>query len=118
MNEYLSKNHWADEEFGNPGLYDTKLTKSGVAQAQLAQIYVEKIEPKPEIIVSSPLKRAISTAQLCFSHDKESKRMVCRFARERVFHAPDHGKFKAELENAHPDFDFSNLPDEEVVVCW
>ena len=50
MNEYLASNHWADEKFKDPLLYDTKLSKAGVAGAQLAQVYVEKLEPKPELI--------------------------------------------------------------------
>ena len=52
MNEYLASNHWADEKFKDPLLYDTKLSKAGIAGAQLAQVFVEKLEPKPELIVA------------------------------------------------------------------
>ena len=111
MNEYLASNHWADEKFKDPLLYDTKLSKAGIAGAQLAQVHVEKLEPKPEVIVSSPLSRAIATAKLVFEHDKETPRVACVHARERVFHASDHGKPRKELEEVHKDFDFSHIPD-------
>jgi broad specificity phosphatase PhoE len=109
MNEYLASNHWADEKFKDPLLYDTKLSKAGVAGAQLAQVYVEKLEPKPELIVASPLSRAIMTAKYVFEHDRSTPRAVCAHARERVFHASDHGKTKRELEQLHADFDFSHI---------
>ena len=112
MNEYLASNHWADEKYKDPLLYDTKLSKAGIAGAQLAQVFVEKLEPKPELIVASPLSRAIATAKYVFEHDQTTPRAVCVFARERVFHASDHGKTRKELEQTHADFDFSHIESE------
>ena len=40
MNEYLASNHWADEKFKDPLLYYSKLSKAGIAGAQLAQVFV------------------------------------------------------------------------------
>jgi len=113
MNEYLATNHWADENFVDPLLFDTKLSKAGIAQARLAQVFVEKIEEKPDVIVASPLTRAITTAKYVYEHDTETKRVVCALARERVFHASDHGIVKKELAIEHPEFSFDDIENED-----
>ena len=114
MNEYLASNHWADEKFKDPLLYDTKLSKAGIAGAQLAQVHVEKLEPKPEVIASRCLS---SSSRIRFEHDKETPRVACVHARERVFHASDHGKPRKELEEVHKDFDFSHSDLQRTVVA-
>lgn len=50
----------------NYGRIDTRLTLDGEAGARQAAAFVKKLDPKPELLVVSPLTRALRTATLAF----------------------------------------------------
>ena len=110
MNEYLASNHWADEKFKDPLLYDTKLSKAGIAARNWHKYTWKNSNRNRRSSSTSPLSRAYSTAKLVLNTIKR-RRVACVHARERVFHASDHGKPRKELEEVHKDFDFSHIPD-------
>ena len=66
MNDYLRENHWADPDFVDPMMIDTRLTSEGEAQARALRTIATALEPAPELIVASPLRRALRTAELAF----------------------------------------------------
>ena len=61
MNDYLRENHWADPDFVDPMMIDTRLTSEGEAQARALRTMAMALEPAPELIVASPLRRALRT---------------------------------------------------------
>jgi len=115
MNEYLRANHWADPAFVDPMMIDTRLTSAGEAQARALRETTRGLVPVPELIVASPLGRALRTAELAFGAAGEDDvlgdvpRVVCALARERVFHGSDIGRVASELRGEHGDWDMSEL---------
>ncbi|KAG2489538.1 hypothetical protein HYH03_011989 [Edaphochlamys debaryana] len=116
MNEYLSKHRWDAPDFKDPGMYDTVLTERGKRGARDAVYQAWGLNPAPEVLVVSPLTRALQTAELAFLPHYKGPVVVEPLARERVWHASDVGSPRAELERKFPDgrYDFSALPD----VWW
>jgi len=118
MNDYLRENHWADPDFVDPMMIDTRLTSEGEAQARALRTIAMALEPAPELIVASPLRRALRTAELAFGAAGEDAlgdvpRVVCALARERVFHGSDIGRVARELGEDHPDWDLTELGDDD-----
>lgn len=116
MNEYLRENHWADPGFKDPMMIDTRLTREGERQARALAERTSMLEPRPELIVASPLGRALRTAELAFGESDEYAdvpRVACALARERVFHGSDIGRVARELRAEHPEWDFTDLGDDE-----
>ena len=118
MNDYLRENHWADPDFVDPMMIDTRLTSEGEAQARALRTIATALEPAPELIVASPLRRALRTAELAFGAAGEDAlgdvpRVVCALARERVFHGSDIGRVARELGEDHPDWDLTELGDDD-----
>lgn len=117
MNDYLRENHWADPDFVDPMMIDTRLTSVGETQALELREVARGLDPVPELIVSSPLRRALRTAELAFGEAGEDEvlgdvpRVVCALARERLFHGSDIGRLVSELSGEHADWDMSELGD-------
>ena len=112
MNEYLRTNHWADVDFRDPMMIDTRLTPEGEAQARSLREITAGLDPAPEVIVSSPLRRALRTAELAFeSVEGDVPRVVCALARERVFHGSDIGRVRSVLAEEHPEWCLEDLGD-------
>jgi len=112
MNEYLRTNHWADADFRDPMMIDTRLTSEGEAQARALRAITAALEPRPELIVSSPLRRALRTAELAFEDiERDVPRVVCALARERVFHGSDIGRVRSVLAEEHPEWCLEDLGD-------
>lgn len=112
MNEYLRTNHWADADFRDPMMIDTRLTSEGEAQARALRAISAALEPRPELIVSSPLRRALRTAELAFEDvERDVPRVVCALARERVFHGSDIGRVRSVLAEEHPEWCLEDLGD-------
>ena len=67
MNEYLRRFRSSSRghSFVDPGLRDTVLTSTGKEQAQRLRQNLEALPP-PEVIVASPLSRALQTADIAF----------------------------------------------------
>eukprot|EP00793_Prasinoderma_coloniale_P004434 PRCOL_00000194-RA len=110
MNLYLQDFHErnsaaaADRElpFVDPGLRDTRLTPAGEAQAAALADVLATREPQPELIVASPLRRALLTAHLAYGALPDVRRRVEPLATERHWHASDTGSAAEELRELFP----------------
>ena len=124
MNEYLAQHRWDDPDFVDPGLYDTRLTALGMEQAASLRPVVAALDPKPELIVASPLSRALLTADLAFGdlvaeEDADApRRVTCAFARERVFHASDVGRTPDEIAHDFPGWCLRETREVHGDVWW
>ena len=124
MNEYLARHRWDDPDFVDPGLYDTRLTALGMEQAASLRPVVAALDPKPELIVASPLSRALLTADLAFGdlvaeEDADApRRVTCAFARERVFHASDVGRTPDEIAHDFPGWCLRETREVHGDVWW
>ncbi|GFR44486.1 hypothetical protein Agub_g5749 [Astrephomene gubernaculifera] len=116
MNDYLAVNRYDAPDFVDPLKYDTVLTARGRASAQAAASVAERLSPPPELLLVSPLTRALQTAHLAFMPHYRGPVMVEPLARERVWHASDIGSSREQLQQAFPDgrFPLNTLPD----VWW
>ncbi|KAG2446684.1 hypothetical protein HYH02_008252 [Chlamydomonas schloesseri] len=116
MNEYLSMYRYDAANFSDPMLYDTVLSPRGRAGAQAAAKTAARLRPEPELLVVSPLTRALQTAQLAFLPHYEGPILVEPLARERVWHASDIGSGRDKLQATFPEgrYQFDDLPD----VWW
>lgn len=122
MNEYLAtpEGKWGSEGFVDPLYWDTRLSENGI---KLAKRKNNNIKTSPlsrkafgmiDLIVASPLTRAITTSNLILSNDivpREVKRVALPAAREWLFLSSDVGRYKAEMSKEFPSWDFSLLED-------
>ena len=115
MNVYLHENNWADPNFKDPLLWDTRLTSRGQQQAQSLSTVTSTLSPRPEVVAVSPLTRAMHTAQLAFpSYQSEVRWVAQPDARERLFHSSDIGRPVDELRGDGYHFvDYSLIEEEE-----
>eukprot|EP00891_Asterochloris_glomerata_P005856 jgi/Astpho2/5856/Aster-02362 len=67
MNDFLAEHPYKSPGFEDPLLYDTRLTQYGAQQAEAARPDAEKLNPKPQVLILSPLTRALQTAELAFA---------------------------------------------------
>lgn len=111
MNEYLVGKAWDGVDFVDPMLYDTRLSRSGIEQARGLQESVMHLFPEPEVIVASPLTRAIHTADLAFEK-VQAPRIVSKLVSERIYHAADIGRSPWELREESPHWEFVDLHEE------
>ena len=113
--------------FKDPLLYDTKLTAEGEKQAcapprpaslpgALSPCFpapkasslanrVATLAPAPQLLVASPLRRALRTAELAFAAAPAPPalpRLVTPLCRERLYHSSDVGRAPAVLAAEHP----------------
>jgi broad specificity phosphatase PhoE len=128
MNEYLHKNRWGSQGFKDIELWDTRLSPTGMKQAKFLNFKIfDNFEPESsllniDLLVSSPLTRAIQTSEIAFNrtkffnskHDFKYSKVINPLASERVYLSSDIGKFKEELENEFPQWDYSLLPSNRV----
>jgi len=89
-------------------LWDAKLSAYGIEQAAaIKKLFRNHTEI--ELIVASPLTRALATTLLAFQ-DHPAPRFVLPDAREIQTGGDDLGSDSADLAVAFPQFDFSHLP--------
>lgn len=69
MNVYLSRNAYDSPGFRDPMMYDTRLTAAGAAGARAAAKLCAGLQPRPQLLVVSPLTRALQTAEHAFGTD-------------------------------------------------
>ena len=93
MNEYLAANPFK-AGFSDPGFFDTKLTAVGQKQAQELR---EAGLPPVDTLISSPLRRALHTADIVFADAAVAHRIVTPLAAERLFLSSDVGSPVTEL---------------------
>lgn len=135
MNEYLSRNNWGSPGFVDCGLWDTRLSRNGLAlclkindaltnkmESSDAIImayrnHIEKlVEPSEKLLVySSPLTRALQTSELIFKNIKVDSVSfsVQPLLTERLYMSSDVGRLKEELRNEFPRWDLSTIADSE-----
>jgi len=95
--------------------HDAPLTSVGVGQGQALRIKVEGLAAPPEVVVVSPLRRAIHTAQLGFqSSAGHGPPFVCtELCRERIsIHASDMRRDLSTISGEFPFVDFGEVVDE------
>eukprot|EP00960_Hanusia_phi_P036802 752535-Hanusia_phi.AAC.1 len=123
MNEYLRSVPYGSKDFVDPGMRDTRLTETGQEQArELSKAMKEQLdrwnsmEETLDLIVSSPLSRALDTAQLIFSDDafKPVPRLVNPLVRERMWLSSDVGTPMSQLRSAYPSWEFGKMEE----VWW
>jgi broad specificity phosphatase PhoE len=72
--------------------YDTGLTDVGVEQARAAARKARGLQPAPELLVASPLSRALHTADIAFPAGSTAcPRIMHPLARERLYLSSDVG---------------------------
>jgi len=103
MNTYLSKVPYRSPGFKDPGLYDTRLTQEGIEGAQQAVKIAKAVQPQPEVLVVSPLSRAMQTARITWAH-YSGPVVVEALARERVWLSSDCGRAPQELQDEFGTF--------------
>ena len=116
MNEYLASNRWDASDFVDPLMYDTRLTKKGAAQAASLAPVTRFLDPKPQVLIASPLHRAMTTADLAFAGCEGIPKETCALMRERVFHASDVGRHPDAIEADFPDWCVKALREEHADV--
>lgn len=121
MNVHL---HQCSPSFGEPGfvdpqLLDTRLTNTGIKQAQHLATTLQHL--KPDAIIISPLTRALHTAALAFPTDAHPSvpRIVHPLARERLYMSSDRGRPWGALALEYgQDHDWSLLPRDPAAQWW
>ena len=66
---------------------------------------VATLSPAPQLLVSSPLRRALRTAELAFAAAPQPPalpRLVTALCRERLYHSSDVGRAPAIIAAEHP----------------
>ena len=109
MNEFLGSSHYGSPGFKDPGLWDTRLTARGIAQAEVLNRRLHshasawaQTNKEIELIVSSPLSRALHTATLAFAGEPLSRipRCINADVRERMWLSSDVGSPAGDLAEA------------------
>eukprot|EP00242_Pyramimonas_sp_CCMP2087_P014689 CAMPEP_0198201038 /NCGR_PEP_ID=MMETSP1445-20131203/3868_1 /TAXON_ID=36898 /ORGANISM="Pyramimonas sp., Strain CCMP2087" /LENGTH=250 /DNA_ID=CAMNT_0043871219 /DNA_START=65 /DNA_END=820 /DNA_ORIENTATION=- len=110
MNEYLSFHPHDAPGFVDPRKFDTVLTPKGEFQAQQINPRANLLQPKPEVLLASPLSRALLTAETAFDGIDDIPWEVAPLARERVWFASDCGSDPKVLSQNFPRWNFEDLP--------
>jgi broad specificity phosphatase PhoE len=65
---------------------------------------VASLSPAPQLLVASPLRRALRTAELAFADAPPLPRLVSPLCRERLYHSSDVGRAPAIIAAEHPSW--------------
>lgn len=105
MNEYLATTPYGSRGFADPGLFDTRLTEEGERQATSlrATIADEHSREPIELLIASPLTRALATADLAFG-DVRPRCLVDPDLAERRYLSSDVGRPPADVAAEYPRF--------------
>lgn len=118
MNELLAKQPWGSANFVDANQFDTRLSERGIEDAQRLQRRICSKDPplgdmaRIECLVSSPLTRALQTAQIAFEGDilpSGVPRLVLPLCTERTYMSSEVGRSKEELAAEFPDWNFDLL---------
>lgn len=109
LNAAIYRQEGADEN--DVRYIDAPLTAEGQTQASNISAQVSKF--KPELIVASPLTRAIQTAKLATSSLPDVPLTVTPLCSERLGCSCDIGTPISVMEKRFPDVDFSHIEDPE-----
>ena len=92
----------------DPGHFDARLTELGQRQAEAARIQLA--DEAIDLVVASPLTRAIQTGLAIFGHRSLPFHVTCKH-RERLESTCDVGRPPVELKQDFPHLDFDHLDD-------
>lgn len=116
----------SDNPYTKPELLDAPLTEKGRAQASLLHHhYVASLSSPPELVISSPLCRALSTCSIAFqsvspasNNTNNDIQWLCHelVREENGAHICDRRRTTREQMRDFPMFDFSLLETEEDVL--
>ena len=98
---------WGDKGFTDAGMYDTRLTTTGEQQASNLNKQL-KTEPKPQLLVVSPLTRTLRTAQLAFK-GIDVPYIAHPNCAERVYTSAEVGRQACELQTEFGHVSFAML---------
>ena len=93
----------------DPLHFDAPLTDLGHRQAEAARAQVARLPP-PDLVISSPLTRALQTSLAIFGGAGVPVEVTCRH-REHLGNSCDVGRPPAALAAAFPDLAFDHLDD-------
>ena len=120
MNERLQVMPWYSENFVDGALWDSKLSSIGIEQARslhkkLILTGTEEYQlHRIEVLLSSPLTRALHTSELVFYDEKnllpDVNRIVHPLLRERLYLSSEVGRCSSELKDEFPDWDLTEIP--------
>ena len=82
--------------------YDTRLTARGQAEASRAARQVSRLRQKPDLLVVSPLTRALQTAILAYGQQPQCPVHVEPLWRERLYLSSDVGRQPQQLQQEYP----------------
>eukprot|EP00884_Botryococcus_braunii_P000020 jgi/Botrbrau1/10018/Bobra.0012s0105.1 len=114
MNAYLAQcdHAYGTEQFRDPHLFDTELTTFGVKQAKKAAKEITIfLSPNPEVIISSPLRRALDTADIAFA-EGQCPRIAHHLAAECLWLSSDVGTPRTQLVLKYPHWSFESINEE------
>lgn len=116
MNEYLGRtpHPFGTLRFKDPLLYDTRLTARGQSEAARAAARVARLKQRPELLVVSPLTRALQTATIAFGDQPPCPVHVEPLWRERLYLSSDVGRHPEQLQQEYPHLSLDHLP----AVWW
>jgi len=113
MNVYMrTQCSYYSSEWEDPmTFFDTRLTADGAQGARRVAKQAAALSPRPELIVASPLTRALQTAELAFGPllDAGVPCLALPLARERLFLSSDVGRDPRELAREFPRWSASLL---------
>jgi broad specificity phosphatase PhoE len=118
MNEHLAKKPWGSDHFVDANFFDTRLSPRGIAGATALNEKIIQRDPaigvisRIECLVSSPLTRALHTADLAFKGvglGDDVPRIALPLARERTYLSSEVGRTRTELAAEFPGWDLSLL---------
>lgn len=92
----------------DPGHFDARLTELGQRQAEAAR--VQLADEVIDLVIASPLTRAIQTGLAIFGHRNLPFHVTCKH-RERLESTCDVGRPPHELKQDFPHLDFDHLDD-------
>lgn len=94
--------------------WDSPLTPVGLEQCEKLALGVQNLTSPPDVVVVSPLRRAIQTAEIGFRVDGAGPPFVAtELARERVsFHTCDGRRPLSEIKADFPFVDFAEVAEE------
>ncbi|KAK5580080.1 hypothetical protein RB653_000093 [Dictyostelium firmibasis] len=102
-------------ELEDPYLFDARLTEFGEKQANQLSNNVRELLKDVELVITSPLTRALDTTKIGLLNlikDKSIKCLVSPIHRELLTTSDDNGRIKSIIEKEYPEFDFSLINDE------